>query len=230
MSRVLFIPDLHCPATRKGALEFCLDLQEEWDCNEVVFAGDVIDWHAISHWTKEPSCPGPLDEYELAKECVKKWYDAFPDAMVCIGNHDERPNRLAKTVNIPDFMLKSYADLWDTPGWKWNWKFMVDEVSYRHGTGCSGIHPAWNMMNKVYHSVAIGHCHTRAGVKWGSNGRMRIFGLDAGCLIDEQAWQFTYGRDNVIRPFLSAAVIIDGHPYLEAMRCSKGEAYYDGNF
>jgi len=228
MSSVLVIGDLHLPAVRKGYLQFCKDLYVEWDCNEVVFIGDVVDWHAISFWVKEPNCPGPADEYSLAKKYVKKWADAFPVANVCIGNHDERPARLAKTVSIPGFMLKPYSELWGTPGWTWDYRFKIDNVNYRHGTGIKGgIHPAWNMMNKMHKSVVIGHLHARAGVKWSANEDERIFGMDVGCGINEKAFQFIYGKDVVERPFLSAAAIIDGIPYHEPMPCSPGEKYHD---
>lgn len=231
MSRTLVIPDLHLPVSRPGALEFCIDLHEQWDCDEVVFLGDVVDWHAISFWSKHPECPGPKDEYELARKQVKLWSDAFPKASVCIGNHDERPSRLARTVSIPEFMLKPYNEIWPAKDWTWKKRFVIDGVTYLHGTGCSGIHPAWNLMNNKMHvSVAIGHCHTRAGIKWSSNKYERKFGMDVGCLIDEETFNFVYDTDNPVRPFLSAAVVIDGIPYHEPMRCGKGETYHDSKF
>jgi len=222
---------LHLPAGRPGFLEFCIDLYDQWDCDKVVFLGDVVDWHAISFWAKHPECPGPKDEYELARAELQRWSDAFPTADVCIGNHDERPSRLARTVNIPEFMLKPYSEIWPAEGWNWQRRHEIDDVVYLHGTGCSGIHPAWNLMNtKMHRSVVIGHCHTRAGVKWSSNTKERKFGMDCGCGIDEKTYNFVYASDNPIRPFLSAGVIIDGVPYLEPMRCGRGEPYWDGNF
>jgi len=230
MANVLAIGDLHAPATRKGYLEFNKDLCEAWDIDEVILIGDVIDWHAISFHAQNPECPGPKDEYKLAKHCVKEWHIAFPSAKVCIGNHDERPRRLARAMKIPDCLVKDYGDMWDTPNWTWDWKFNVDEVSYRHGTGCSGIHPAWNLMNKIHQSCVIGHCHARAGVKWGCNENSRFFGADTGCGVDEKMYQFAYGKDYPVRPFLSSVVIIDGIPYLEPMRCGRGEPYHDSKF
>jgi hypothetical protein len=231
MSRVLVIPDLHLPAGRLGFLQFCRDLYSQWDCDTAIFLGDVVDWHAISVWTRHPELPGPKDEYELACTEVAKWSKAFPTAKICIGNHDERPTRLAKTVNIPEFMLRPYAEIWKSPGWKWGRRFQVDAVTYLHGTGCSGIHPAWNLMNsKMHESVCIGHCHTRAGVKWSSNKRERKFGLDCGCGIDEERFNFAYASDDPIRPFLAAAVVTDGVPYLEPMLCGRGEPYHDSKF
>jgi len=231
VSRVLVIPDLHLPASRPGALAFCCDMYEQWDCDEVIFLGDIIDWHAISFWTHHPELAGPKDEYELARKEVTKWAKKFPKATVLIGNHDERPSRLARTVNIPDFMLRPYSELWPAPDWNWVRKHKVDNVRYLHGTGCSGIHPAWNLMNsKMHQSVVIGHCHTRAGVKWTCNDAERKFGMDCGCLIDEGKYNFAYSQENPIRPFLSVGVVIDGTPYLEPMSCGKGEPYHDSKF
>jgi hypothetical protein len=231
MARVLTVGDLHLPAVRKGYLTFCQDLYYQWDCNDIVFIGDVVDWTAISFHASEPMCPGPLDEYKLAKECVAEWAKAFPKAKVCIGNHDERPARLAKTVNIPEFMLIPYAELWDTPEWDWDYKFMIDDVSYRHGSGLrGGIHPAWTMMNKVHTSSVIGHLHARFAIEYSMPETKRLFGMSVGCGIDEAAFNFAYGRDVLERPAVGAGVIIDGVPHLEPMLMGSGEIYHDSNF
>jgi len=231
MARVLICGDLHLPAVRKGYLTFCQDLYYQWDCNEVVFIGDVVDWTAISFHAAEPMCPGPLDEYKLAKECVDKWSKAFPTAKVCIGNHDERPSRLAKTVNIPDFMLIPYAKLWDTPGWDWDLKFLIDDVSYRHGSGLrGGVHPAWTTMNKIHNSVVIGHLHARFGIEYSMVETKRLFGMSVGCGINETEFNFAYGRDVLARPAVGAGVVIDGVPHCEPMLMSSGEPYHDSRF
>ena len=230
MSRVGIVSDLHEPVSRKGALEFVTDIFEMWDVNEIVFIGDIIDWHGISFHPMEPQCPGVADEYALAKKRIAKWVKAFPKAKVCIGNHDERPTRLAKTVKIPEFMIKPYNELWDAPGWDWQYKHKIDRVLYRHGTGCGGIHPAWNLMNRIHQSVVIGHLHARAGIKYSMNSDARLFGMDVGCGIDEKAWQFAYSRDVADRPATSVGVVIDGVPYLEPMLIGKGETYHDSNF
>lgn len=230
MSRVGVIGDTHLPVERKGYLEFVQDIFEAWRVDKIVHAGDLVDWHGISFHPPEPQCPGVIDEYALALEQVGKWTKVFPNVKICIGNHDERPTRLAKTVKIPEFMLRPYGELWNAPGWDWAYRHKIDRVLYRHGTGCSGIHPAWNLMNKSKMSVVIGHCHSRAGIKSSVNDENRFFGMDVGCGIDEKAWQFAYGRDYVERPILSCGVVIDGHPYLEMMPCGPNEAYHDSKF
>jgi len=114
--------------------------------------------------------------------------------------------------------------------WEWDYDFIIDKVLYMHGTGASGIHPAWNMITKKMKSVVLGHCHSRAGVKWMSTGDERFFGMDTGCGIDVKAWQFAYGKNFSVRPFLAAGVIIDGHPYSEAMPCGIKEKYHRSKF
>ena len=101
MARVLVIGDLHEPVSHPAYMRFCQDMKRKWKCDTVVFIGDVVDWHAISFHASHPECPGPADEYELAKARIAQWYKKFPEAMVCIGNHDERPGRLVESVNVP---------------------------------------------------------------------------------------------------------------------------------
>jgi hypothetical protein len=230
MSRVLVIPDLHIPAEHPGALAFCRDMYREFNCNKVVFLGDLIDWHAVSFHEPEPGCPGALDEYEQAKLRVKRWHKAFPKAMLCIGNHDCRPQRLAKTKRIPEQFLKDYNTLWDTPGWTWEFNFIVDDVFYTHGTGTSGIHPAWTKCGRTLMSTIIGHCHSRAGLKWRVNPMKRIFSMDCGCLVNNDALQFAYGKAYDDKPILAAAVVLNGDPIHRLMPMARGERYHKSRF
>ena len=228
--RVLIVGDLHEPVSHPAYLKFCKDIYKKYTCNAVIFIGDIADWHAVSRYVKEPSCPGPKDEYKLAREKIQKWYKAFPKAKVCIGNHDERPERLAKTVSIPPDLMKSYNDMWGTPGWIWDWDFTIDNVYYLHGTDTGGIHPAWNNMTKNLMSTVMGHCHARAGYNWKTTPAKRIFAMDVGCGIDVKAWQFVYGRHCKDRPILGCGVVINGTPYHEIMKMGRGETYDNKKF
>lgn len=230
MSKVLAIGDLHEPVSHPGYLQFCKDLRKEFRCDHTVFMGDVADWHAISMHDKEPECPGAGDEYEQTKAKIKEWHRAFPNASVCIGNHDERPSRLAKTKGIPERLLKSYNTLWETPTWKWDYSFLIDEVYYCHGTGTSGIHPAWNKSGQMLMSTVIGHAHSRAGISWRVNPLCRIFAMDVGCGIDNDAFQFVYGKNCTNKPILAAGVILDGEPMHFMMPMARGERYHRSKF
>jgi len=225
MARVLVIGDQHEPVCHPGYLDFCRDLYKQWKCNQVVFIGDLADWHAVSFHAKHPDCPGPTDEYEVALQGIKKWRKLFPKAKVCIGNHDERLIRLAESVGIPAQFLRSYAEIWETPKWDWQYEHIIDDVYYFHGVNNGGVHPAFNAAKKMLMSVVMGHNHTAAGIKWLANPQTRIFAMDTGCGIDVKAYQFAYGRHARQKPVLSAGVILDGVPYHEIMPVMPHEAY-----
>lgn len=230
MSRILVIGDIHEPVAHPGYLTFCQDIYDQWDCDRVVFIGDVVDWHAISFHVRHPDAPGPSDEYALALAKIAKWHNAFPTAIVTIGNHDARIIRLAESVNIPSKFIRDYTETWDTPGWRWVDDTVIDDVYFFHGIGQGGDHPAYNAARKQLMSVCMGHVHHTGGVKWQVGPTLRIFGMDVGCGIDDQAYAFAYGRHNKRKSVLSCGVVIDGLPYHEIMPMAKGEAYYRGNF
>jgi predicted phosphodiesterase len=225
MSRVLIIGDIHEPVSHPGYLSFCRDLRDRHKCDEIVFIGDIVDHHAVSFHAHHPDAPGPKDEAELTQLGIDRWSEEFPDAKVCIGNHDERIVLLAESVNIPKKFLRTYAESWHTPGWDWQPEHTIDDTYLFHGTAHSGMHPAFNAMKKMAMSVAMGHCHSAGGIKWMVNPTRRFFALDTGCGIDDKAVAFAYGRHNKTRSVLSAGVILDGVPYHEIMQIGPGEKY-----
>ena len=215
--KVLAIGDIHEPYTRRNYIDFCVDIYNAWDCDTVVFMGDVIDWQALSFFDKHPDAPGAKDEYLLAKEGLEKWVATFPDATVCLGNHDKRTVRCGAKQNAPSIVFKDYSVLWDTPNWDWRPKIVIDKVHYYHKSKGAGLHPAYNAAKKKMHSVCLGHSHSRGGVKWLVNEDKRWFGMDVGCGIDDDAIAFVYNEEAEEKSVISCGVVIDGHPYHEMM-------------
>lgn len=230
MSRIIVIGDTHAPSTHPGYLRFCCDLRDKWKCNEVVHIGDVVDLHSISFHARVPDMPGPKDEFEQAYQAIARWKKRFPEVKACVGNHDRRVIRLAESVNIPPKYLRNYADVWDTPGWEWGEEFIIDNIHFSHGEGCTGLHPAYNQMQKMLMSVAIGHVHTAGGVSWLANPTRRMFGLDTGCGIDERSLAFVYGKHMKRRSIISAAVVLDGVPLHFICPIGPGERYHRSRF
>ncbi len=231
MSKILVIGDIHEPVSRKGYLQFCIDMRKKWRCNKTIFMGDVVDWSAISFHASNPEAPGPNDEYNLALAGTQRWYKAFRRATVIIGNHDARPKRVAESVNIPAKFVRDYADLWETPKWNWVQSTVIDDVFYCHGHGKGGGKtPAWNLAHKMGMSVCLGHYHSRGGINWSANPLRRWFGMDVGCGVDDTAYAFAYAKEQAQRSVLSVGVVLDGTPYFEVMPCGKGEKYHDSRF
>ena len=52
--RILVIGDLHAPFTLDGYFEHCKETYANYNCNQVVFIGDIIDNHYSSFHTADP--------------------------------------------------------------------------------------------------------------------------------------------------------------------------------
>lgn len=220
--RVLAIGDLHLPFTHVAYMRFCRDIAEAWQVDKVVLIGDVVDHHAISFHTKDPNGHSAEAEAEIAYTGVQRWYEEFPGALVCIGNHCDRVYRLARSGGIPDRYIKNYQDVWSTPRWDWQMQHRIDGVLYEHGTGSSGKHAAYIRSKEKRTSLVMGHVHTGGGINYHTNEKDRIFGLNVGCGIDCKSYAFAYGRPFPVRPTLGCGVVIDGEVgYFEPMPLEK---------
>ncbi len=217
--RVLAIGDIHIPAEHPKYLDFCWSVYEYWQCDSVVMVGDIVDWHAISFHARELDAPSAVDEYELARSRIAEWQEWFPKARVCIGNHDERVERLAASAGVPPQFIRSFSDTWDTPEWEWAHEHFVDGVRYFHGTGMSGQRPALRAAMASMTSTVCGHVHSQAGISWSAGpNNTAIFGLDTGAGIDTNHLAARYGKNLIRRPILGCGVVIDGkNPYHERM-------------
>lgn len=230
MARVLVVGDCHEPVCHPGYRAFCRDLRTKYKTTKTVIIGDICDHQAISFHANNPMCPGPDDEYLLTKQKMRLWHKDFPNAIVTLGNHDLRVVRLAESVNIPAKYLRDYNAVWKTPTWKWVEDVIIDDVYYFHGINRGGKYPAYNAMCDMLMSCVMGHVHTASGILWKANPDRRTFGLDTGCGIDVDAWQFAYGKHMRLRPILSAAVVLDGIPQHFIMKCGRKEKYHKSKF
>ena len=215
MSRVLVIGDIHAPATHKDYFSFIKRIQKKHNTDRTVFIGDIVDNEAISFHEKSPELPGAMDEYKTAMKIVKKWHKAFPNAKVCIGNHDERISRRAKSQGIPSIYLKNYNEIYDSDGWAWAYRHEIDNVIYTHGIGWGGKTPSFNAACHCQQSVVSGHVHSIAAINWISNGVNPIFGMNVGAGVDYSHPAMNYGKFTLKKPVFGCGVVINGHPYLE---------------
>lgn len=218
MARVLAIGDIHLPAEHPEYLEWCWSIYEYWQCDTVVFIGDIFDWHAVTFHEKELDANTAEQEYQEAYDKVQEWVEWFPVAKVCIGNHDARLERLASSAGVPAQFLRSYSETWDTPDWDWGDEWMIDGVRYLHGTGISGQSPALRAARSAMIPTVMGHCHSQFGVKWHAGPDRVVWGLDTGCGVDLKHPAMRYGKNMLTKPILGCGVVIDGHPYSELMR------------
>jgi predicted phosphodiesterase len=216
--RTLVIGDLHCPADVEEYLEFCKDMKQKYKTNQTIFIGDIIDHEAISMHDKNPNLPAPGQEFALAVERLQRYYKAFKNAKVCIGNHDARVIKKANKHGIPELYLKSFSDLYQTPCWEWDYSFEINGVFYTHGDGWGGKYPSFNAAQARLQSVVCGHHHSLASINWIKGPTTMYFGMNVGCGVDQNHLAFKYSKAHLKKSILSCGVVIDGNqPYLEIM-------------
>jgi predicted phosphodiesterase len=225
--RVGVVGDLHAPFVHPMYFDFVRDTFNKWKIDHVHFIGDIIDNHALGFWDHDPNGMSCEDEAAAAARFVQRWYKAYPRATVSIGNHDERPERVAKRYGMSSRFLRRYADVWQTPGWQWRFEHKIEGVLYIHGTGTSGKDAAFNNAIDRMMSVTQGHNHWAAGVKYHCNPDFRVFGLNVGNGIDIRAYAMAYGKHFARRPVLGCGIVVDGHEaHFIAMPCGRGEKYH----
>jgi len=228
MSVTGIIADTHFPWVHPMYLRFCRDTFCRFNVKQVVHIGDVADNHAVApNYVADPDGRSTGDEAKETLQFTKLWHKAFPKALVCIGNHDKRHILAAQKQGLSDMFLRSYAEIWETPTWKWAFSHEIDGVRYEHGSGSSGKNAALNRAIEHRQSTVIGHTHTFGGVAYHCNYTSRIFGMNVACGIDVQAYAFEYGADFVVRPVLGCGVVIDGDVGLFIpMPCGPREKYH----
>ena len=201
---ILVIGDLHEPFCLDGYLDWCLEQYETFNCNQVIFIGDIIDSNGFSYHEPDPDGMSAGTELKLAIRKIRKWHEAFPVADVMIGNHDRMASRKSMTGGIPAAWIRSYNDVLGTPNWNWVESVTYDDVLYEHGEGGQAQAKAKNNLM----SSVCGHTHTEAYCKWFVGKRYRIFGMQVGCGVNADTYAAAYAR-NFKRQAIGCSVVLN---------------------
>jgi predicted phosphodiesterase len=206
---ILVVGDLHAPWIKEGYLEHCIEQRDRFACDKVVFIGDIVDNHYSSYHEQDPDGYGAGDELDRAIDAIKPWYEAFPDAIVTLGNHDLIMMRKAFSSGLSKRWIKGLDEVLGVPGWNFVEDVIINGVLYTHGTGQTGEKAAFNRALHRRMSVVMGHTHTVANVLWSASDYDRIFGMQVGCGIDESAYAFQYGKTFPKKMIISCAVVLN---------------------
>jgi len=206
----LVIADIHAPFTKKGFLEHCVKAYHDYHCTKVTFLGDVIDNHYSSNYQADPDGMSAKDETDLAIEVVQPWFNAFPEAEISIGNHDDRIRRRAFDAGISTKWIKNYSEVLETPGWVWADYWDHFDVRYTHGDGPGGaLNGAFQRVLYWDISVIQGHWHTSSYIRWKVSEKHRMFGMQLGCGIDREAYAMAYNKKSQKKLMICCAVVLD---------------------
>lgn len=216
--RYLFISDLQIPFEAPDALKFCKAVVKEFKIpfTNIYNVGDEVDQYFGGLWEKDPDAlHTPNSELYESKQRLLKWYREFPNMKLAISNHGLRWAKRAFKAGIPSQMIKPYQDLIEAPkGWVWKEEWTIKaanaEIVMIHGLGFGGVHAHRQAAIDYGKNVVMGHLHANAGVAWVSTKGKSCWGLATGCLVDVDAYAFTYGKYNRNKPALGVGVVIDG--------------------
>ncbi len=217
-TRVLVISDLHEPFCRKGYLQFCKDTYKKWNCNKVVFIGDIIDSHYSSFHETDPDGLGGGEELAIAIKKISKWYKSFPKATVTLGNHCRIIMRKAFSGGIPKIWIRDFKEVLKTPGWDFVTDVYIDGVRYVHGDK-SGKPKTAAKRDMV--STVSGHYHTDFYIEYFFGMEREVFACAVGCGIDSKSYAMGYMQGGK-KEALGAGVILGGHtPIIVKMDLKK---------
>lgn len=90
--RALVISDIHIPFHDQSALRVALAHGKKLGVDCIILNGDVMDFHAVSFWDKDPRHRELEAELEMGRLFLESLRDRFPKAMIIYkeGNHEER--------------------------------------------------------------------------------------------------------------------------------------------
>jgi predicted phosphodiesterase len=214
-NRVLVIGDLHQPFTLDGYLEFCIGIRNKYQCNKIIFIGDVQDAHFSSYHETNADGDSAGLELEKAERQLAEWYKAFPEASVCLGNHDLIPLRKAQTSGLSSKWIKGLGDVLGTPNWTYAEDFEIDGVLYTHGVGRKARARAKNDMI----SIVQGHYHSESYIEHFVGLSSHVWAMQVGSGIDRKSYAMAYGK-HFNKPHINCGVILENGtlPILEYMK------------
>lgn len=218
-SRVLLISDMHIPYHHPDTLDFLNHLKKKYSPTRVICLGDELDKHALSYHDHDPDLPSAGDELRRSIPVIQELHRLFPVMDIVESNHGSLVWRKAKTNGIPRQYIKSYNDVLGVDdGWKWSFDLTItlpngQKCYIHHGKTSNVIQLSQQMgMNAIQ-----GHYHEACRIDYWGNPTGLYWGMQCGCLIDDDALAFSYNNVNIKRPVIATGLIIDSIPVLEPM-------------
>jgi hypothetical protein len=217
--RILIISDMHIPYQHPDALEFLAYLKKKYKPTRVICTGDELDKHALSFHDHDPDLMSAGDELKKSQEVIAKLYQMFPKMDIIESNHGSLVWRKAKTNGIPKHYIKSYNEVLGVgPSWKWSFDLTVklpngQNCYFHHGKSSNVV----QLSQQMGMCAVQGHYHNSFSVGYWGNSTGLYWGLQVGCLVDDDSLAFSYNNVNIQRPIIGTGLIINSMPILEPL-------------
>jgi predicted phosphodiesterase len=169
--KILILADVHIPYHDIEAIQVALDYAKDRDITTVLLNGDIIDFHQLSYFMKDPRkrhVKGELDALKSFLNIIRK---TFPKAKIIykIGNHEERLENYLKTkapelLDVIDWELSNYIPQDLGIEWVSDKRIIkAGKLNILHGhelrINSINVNPARTTFLKTYESSVIGHSH-----------------------------------------------------------------------
>ncbi|MNR87575.1 hypothetical protein D3C72_184660 [compost metagenome] len=218
-SRILLISDMHVPYNHPDLLDFLQYLKDKYQPTRVICLGDELDKHALSYHDSDPDLPSAGDELRKSLPVIQRLFKMFPVMDIIESNHGSLVWRKAKTHGIPKHYIKNYNEVLGVDdGWKWSFDLTI---TLPNGQKCYIHHGKTSDVIKLSQQMGMnavqGHYHEAFRIDFWGNPNGLFWGMQAGCLIDDDALAFSYNNVNIKRPVIGTGLIIDSQPILEPM-------------
>ncbi len=194
--KILILSDIHFPYHNVKALKAAINkgVEEQVDC--IVLNGDILDFYALSDFSKDPSKPRFRQEIELGKWFLNELRLAFPKAQIYykIGNHEMRLERYLK-VKAPEIFDTDEFKLEILLEFAKHHVIMIDKytvikagnLNIIHGheyKGAGGVYPAKYIYAKSKVNTICGHYHRSSTYLDKNMDGAYHGGFSTGCLCE----------------------------------------------
>lgn len=222
-SRVLLISDMHIPYHHPDTLDFLRYLKDKYQPTRIICLGDELDKHSLSYHDSDPDLPSAGDEIRRSLPVIQEVYKLFPRMDIIESNHGSLVYRKAKTHGIPKHYIKSYNDVLGVgDGWRWCFDLTI---TLPNGQKCYFHHGKTNNVTKLSQMMGMnavqGHYHEAFKIDYWGNPNGLFWGMQIGCLVDDNQLAFSYNNVNLKRPVIGTGVIVNSQPILEPMVLSE---------
>lgn len=194
--KILVLSDIHFPYHNAKALKAAIKygIKEEVDC--IILNGDILDFYALSDFSKDPSKPRLRQEIKLGKWFLNELRMAFPKAQIYykIGNHEMRLERWLM-VKAPEILDCEEFRLDILLEFARHHVILIDKytvikagnLNIIHGheyKGAGGVYPAKYIYSKSKVNTICGHYHRSSTyIDKNMNGEYNG-GFSTGCLCE----------------------------------------------
>lgn len=220
---ILIISDLHCPFNHRDSVPFLKAIKAKYKPTRVILSGDEADFHGISFHDHDPDLDSAGSELDKAIVALKPIYALFPKAEILESNHGSLVLRKAIANGLSRKFFKTPREILQAPK-GWTWHFDV-QLTLPDGTNCYFHHSKGANVKKnsqaMGSSFVQGHHHESFEIQYWGNPNALLFGMTVGCLVDPKALAMKYNKNNLKRPIVGCAVIINSRPQLIPMILNK---------